>query len=181
MTGGTIRAVSSTKVRATLSAGTTANPAAVGVQANYAYGTGPAGFDTLISRTRTLSAGTSETIDLFTGTTLLDVFGHVTAIRSIKYIEVAITDGGDTSGLRVGGAASNCWVGFFADSTDKITTFPGGPSFRAGSPAGVAVTATTCNLKLENLGLETVEYTIVIGGATALGGAIMGVLGLTYP
>lgn len=181
MTGGTLRAMASAKLRGSIGTTTKAAPPAVASEVSLTYGTGPGRVDILVARTRGLDAGESETIDLFAGAALLDLFDDATPLRTIKFIEILVASGGDESGVLVGGAAPDCWAGFFADATDKAVIFPGGPGYRGGSPAGVAVTAAARNLKVENLGAVAVTYTVVIGGGAALGGAVMGVLGLTYP
>lgn len=182
MTGGTLRATSSVRVRGTKAAGVTAAPAPVTSIAPLSYGTGTARIDTEIVAERYLAAGASETLDLFTGTDLVDVFGDAAPLRLVKFLEVGVADGGDPAGLRIGGASSNAWGGFFADTSDKHLVFPDGPSYRGGSPAGVAVGGTTCNLKIENLGAVGVTYSVVVGGSAAAGGTPIGLLlGLTYP
>jgi hypothetical protein len=69
--------------------------------------------------------------------------------------------GGDTSGVIVGAAASNEWVGFFGASGDTLTIYPSGPPFAVGSPAGVAVGTTTKNLKIANAGAAAVLYALL--------------------
>lgn len=151
-------------------------------QQSLAFGTGSGAFDTLISQPRTLAAGASETIDLFAGSTLLDLFGDSGALRTVKGLTIYIVDGGDSSGVRIGGAASQAWPGFFADSSDKITIYPGGPPLPLGKPEGVAVGSTTNNLKIENLGAVGVTYRIMIAGSKAVSGCPMGMKGIwLYP
>jgi hypothetical protein len=70
-------------------------------------------------------------------------------------------------GVRIGGAASNEWVGFFAAAGDKALIFPGGPPFLAGSPAGVAVGTSTKNLLIENLGAVSVTVGIQVAGTSS--------------
>jgi len=181
MTGGTLRSTSSVKVTGSDSATGGKAARTTTSQQTVAYGTGSGRGDLFVSRSRTLAAGASETLDLWTGTDLLDPLNGPTPFRVVRYVEIAVAAGGDASGLRVGGAAANCWGGFFADTSDKYLIFPAGPSFRGGSPAGVAVTSSAKNLKIENLGAAEVTYDIVLAGDNSTAGDAMGVLGLTYP
>lgn len=144
-----------------------------GVAAGYA--------DTTVVQSRIITAGNSATYDLYTGTDLLAQNGGTAAFRLVKYLGVFVTAGGDTSGVRIGGAASNELVSFFASAGDQLDIFPDGPPFQAGSPAGVAVTSSVKNLKVENLGAEDVTLTIVVSGNVIVGGMWMGIGLLTYP
>lgn len=171
MTGGTWRL--STTVRAT-GAKLPANqptaarltlPDTIGQALTYGTGSGQA--DILCFQTRTLAAGATLTLDLYTGTDFKDLFGDTAAFRKVKSLAVWVDSGGDASGVLVGGAASNAWVAFFADTSDKWKVFPSGPAMLGGSPAGVAVGATTCNLKFENAGAASVVVGIAIAGTSA--------------
>lgn len=131
------------------------------------FGTGSGQCDLITCSDRTLAISTAATYDLYTGTDLKDLIGGTCAFRKVKWIMVSITADGDSSGVRIGGAASNAWVSFFADTSDMCKIFPGGPPYFAGSPAGVAVGATTCNLKVENLsGAISVAVRITICGTS---------------
>lgn len=132
----------------------------------FTFGTTSGKVDLVTCSDRTLTAGASSTYDLYTGTDLKDLDGLTCALRKGKFVYVSIISGGDASGVRIGGAASNQWVAFFADVSDKSLIFPGGPPFIQGSPAGVAIGATTCNLKIENLGAVSVTIRILIGGTS---------------
>lgn len=182
MTGGTLRSSSSVRVSAAIAATGAKASRTTTAQQTTAYGVGSGQANLIVSRSRTLAAGQAETIDLFSGATLLDLFDGLAPFGTIRYIEIAVTAGGDAAGLRIGGAASNPWGAFFADAGDMHLTFPTGPSYRGGSAAGAAVTAAAKNLKVHNLsGTASVTYDIVISGtAVALSGTVMGVLGLPY-
>lgn len=128
-----------------------------------------------------VNAGSSLTLDLYAGD-LPDVNGQPVALRLVKSIVVVIISGGDASGLRIGGAASNEWIGYFAAAGNKKDIFPGGPPFADGSPAGVAVTSTARNFKIENLGAVNAQVRVYAGGNVVAGGVPIGLLlGLTYP
>jgi hypothetical protein len=150
-------------------------------QSNYAFGTGSSQVDTVVYQDRVFANGASATYDLYTGTDLLDINSGTAAFRTIRDVGIYVASGGDTSGVRIGGAASNEWVGFFAAAGDKHLIFPSGPAYRAGSPAGAVVTSSTKNLLIENLGAVAVTVRIVIGGTVQVSGGLMGILGLTYP
>ena len=130
------------------------------------YGTASGQADLIVCQDKTINATTSATYDLYTGTDLRDIDGQTAALRKVKYLKVSIVDGGDAAGVRVGGAASDEWVGFFAAAGDKTLIFPGGPPFVVGSPAGVAVGTTTKNLLIENLSAVAVTVRIVIAGTS---------------
>lgn len=145
------------------------------------FGTGRSTFDHDVCRDKTIAAGASVTYDIYTGTDLTGAMDEPCAFRRVRYLEIALIDGGDTSGVRIGGAAANEFIGWFAASGDKHDIFPGGPSYRAGSPVGKVVTSSTKNIKIENLGAVIVTVRIAIAGAIFQAGEWMGPLGLTYP
>lgn len=134
------------------------------------YGTTSGKIDLITVSDRTLAiqgtAGDDATYDLYTGTDLKDLDGLTCAFRKVKFVQISIISGGDALGVRIGGAAANAWPAFFADATDKSLVFPGGPAYQGGSPAGVAVGASTKNLFVENLGAAAVTIRIVIGGTS---------------
>lgn len=135
--------------------------------AGYAAGTGTGKADKLFSDQRTLAASGTENLDLAgvladpLGATL--TFGHVKAI----YIHAAAAN---TNDVCVGGAASNGFVGPFADATDIACVKPGGALLiTAPAGAGWAVTASTGDLlKVANSGGTTgVTYDVVIVGTSS--------------
>lgn len=131
-----------------------------------AFGTASGQVDLISCSDRTIAATTTATYDLYTGTDLKDLSGLTCAFRKVKMVQVSIVDGGTATGVRIGGAAANAWVAFFADATDKSLIFPSGPPFLQGSPAGVAVGSSTKNLLVENLGASPVTVRIVIAGTS---------------
>jgi hypothetical protein len=146
------------------------------------FGTGAGKIDHLSVSDHALAAGASLTFDLYAGTDLLDLVGFDAAFRNVKFVQVSILSGGDASGVRVGGAAADEWVGYFAAAGDRRDIFPGGPPFVDGSPAGVAVTSSAKNLKVENLGAAAATLRVVVAGSASLSGSPMGLLlALTYP
>jgi hypothetical protein len=145
------------------------------------FGTGESNADRATFSTRAIPALSSVTYDLYTGTDLLDMGGFTCAFRRIRLVYIRVISGGTSSGVRIGGAASDEFVGYFAASGDKHDIFPGGPAYKGGSPAGKTCSASLKNLKIENLGSAEVVVRIVIAGTTFVSGESMGVLGLTYP
>ena len=130
------------------------------------YGTSSGLVDLVTCSDRTISAASTATYDLYTGTDLLGLAGETCAFRKVKYIEIMIVSGGDSSGVQIGGAAANEWVGFFTAAGDKYKIFPSGPPFLGGSPAGVAVGVATKNLLVENLGAASVTVRILVAGSS---------------
>lgn len=175
MTDGTVRASSAATVSGTYPpqgvastlADITVTQRASNEVTTLTYGTTSGKVDLISCSDRTLTATTAATYDLYTGTGLADLAGLTCAFRKVKLIQVSIISGGDATGVQIGGAASNAWVAFFADTTDMCLIFPSGPVYTGGSPAGVAVGATTCNLKIENLGAVSVTLRILIAGTSA--------------
>lgn len=150
-----------------------------------AYGTGSGYADLFIAKTLVLTPATSTTLDLYGGTDFVDVFGDPANFRAVKSMHIAIDDDDivGTSGVRIGGAGSNCFPCNFADTSDKALIYPASNPFLCGSQAGITVSSTAKNLKIENLSLaESVTVVIYIAGSAASVGVPMG-LGLlfTYP
>ena len=98
-------------------------------------------------------------------------------------VSVSILEGG-ASGVRVGGASSNEWPGWFVAAGDKQDVYAGGPPFWQGDPQdGKAVTSAAKNLKIENLSASAeCIVRIVVTGSAFTGGMAGGLLlALTYP
>lgn len=146
------------------------------------YGNGEGYADYYIDRSITIGAGSSVTYDLQTGTDLKSIFNETATLAAVKSIAIWVdADTGDESGVRIGGAASNCWLANFSDTSDMATVFPGGAPWCAGSPAGLTVSSTAKNLKLENLGAAAATVTIKIAGSSRTTGMLLGILGMTCP
>lgn len=122
--------------------------------------------DLMFSDTRTLSASSSEELDLAGG--LSDPFGSsLTFVKVVAIMLIAAE--GNTNNVVLGGAASNGFVGPFADSSDKIAVPPGGCVLLTAPSAGWTVTAATGDLlKIANSGGTTgVTYDLIIVGRSA--------------
>lgn len=129
----------------------------------FADGVGASQAQKLFCDTRTLTASSTENIDL--AGSLTDAFGATLTFAEIKAIIVS-ADSGNTNNVVVGGAASNAFP-LFGDATDTISVKPGG-FFAIVDPSagGYTVTAGTGDiLKIANSSSGTsVIYTIVIIG-----------------
>mgnify|MGYP006935479258 FL=1 len=130
------------------------------------FGTASGQIDLITVSDRTLTAGSSATYDLYTGTDLRDLVGGTCAFRKVKIVQITIVAGGDTAGVTIGNAASDGWAAFFGAATHTQTIYPSGPAFVQGSPAGVAVGASTKNLKVLNNGAVSVTVRIAIAGTS---------------
>lgn len=159
------------KVRAShissLDLGSAELPLAVSAAISLTSGTGLNQADRLWSDTRTLTASSTEDLDL--AGVLTDVFGATQTLARVKliYVKAAL---GNTNNVVVGGAASNGLLNWVADATDKVNVRPGGVLLLAAPDAtAYAVTATTGDLlRVGNSSSGTsVTYDIVIVGSSA--------------
>jgi hypothetical protein len=134
---------------------------------SFAHGTAANQADRAWSDRRTLAASASESLDL--AASLTDVFGATITFARIRalLIEAASTN---SNNVVVGGAASNAFVNWVSDATDKLVVRPGG-AFLLVAPdtTGYAVTATTGDLRqVANSGAgSSVTFDITIVGASA--------------
>lgn len=121
--------------------------------------------DKVYSATLTISASGSANIDL--AGALTDPFGAALTFVKVKaiYIRAAVAN---TNSVVVGGAASDAFLGPFADATDKVGVKPGGV-FLMVNPAGWPVTAATADLlQVANSGSGTsVTYDVIIVGTSS--------------
>lgn len=144
------------------------------------HGVGSGFGNIFCSYTAAIAAGGSATYDLYTGTDIKDVTGGTAAFRILRGIQVSVVDGGDSSGVRIGGAASDAHGLWFADTSDKADITPDGVCFEQGTLAGKTVGTGTKNLKVENLGAVEVTIRILLAGSSHQSGEWMGFSGLTY-
>jgi len=147
-----------------------------------AFGTGTNRFDTAVAIEHSLAPGASETLNLFDGS-LLDITGMAATFRMLKGFAAWVTAGGDSAGVTLGQAASNSTTLFWVGTTPGETIYPSGAAIGNGSPAGIAITATACNLKIVNNGAVAVTYALYLVGSRAGAGSPIGLpnLLLTYP
>jgi hypothetical protein len=129
----------------------------------FANGAGVDQAQAIFTDTRTITASSSETLDL---AALTDAFGNSIALTNVKCIIVqAHTD--NVNNVVVGGAASNPFSSPFDAGTDTISVQPGGMiCLSTHSAGGYAVDDSTAhNLKIANSGSgSSVLYDIIIIG-----------------
>lgn len=139
-----------------------------GIALNFGVGTGSANI--FCAFTLPLAAGASSTMDLYTGTDVKDLFGQPAPFRILRGIEIAIVSGGDSSGVRIGGASSNEFRGWFVSAGDQQDIFPDATPYFASSLVGKALTTSTKNLKVANLGAVEVTLRILLAGSAYAAG-----------
>lgn len=130
-------------------------------------GTGANQADKVFSDQRTLSASSSESLDL--AGSLTDAFGATITFARIKLIMISASSA-NANNVLVGGAASNQFINWVGDATDVVVIRPGGVFLLAAADAtAYAVTAATGDLlKVANSGSGTsVTYDVVLIGASA--------------
>ncbi len=116
----------------------------------------------------TIAASATTTFDL--AGSLTDLFGHTLTFTVVKCIVLKnrSTTAGDT--LKIGPAASDSWVGFWADASDRSLCkagISGQPGFLVlYDPVGIAVTAGSADdlVIIEAGGANTVTYDLLILG-----------------
>jgi len=189
MTTGSLLAESSYRVAGTFSPpgqlGSLSNAVvrqSTSLQSNFEFGTSNSQVDTIVFQDVSLAAGASATYDIYTGTDLKDLNGNSAPFRKLRLFTVSIEDGGDSSGVRVGGATSNEFQAWFGNAGDQQDIFPNGPPLQQGDPAGKSVGSSNKNIKIANQGSVLVVVRIMLGGSIQTSGNAMGMLlTLTYP
>ncbi len=127
-------------------------------------GTGQDQANMIWSSTRTITASSSENLDL--AGVLTDNFGTTITFTKIRGIIVKAA-AANTNNVLVGGAGSNTFLNWVGDATDIIVVRPGGMFMTyANDPTAFAVTASTGDiLKVANSSSGTsVVYDIIIIG-----------------
>ena len=100
--------------------------------------------DQLASDTRTLTSGSSETLDLSGG--LVDIYGNALTFARIKVIIIKAAST-NLSAINVGPNSTNGWSTMFGDASDRVKIRPGGLFVMACTEAtGYPVTAATGDL-----------------------------------
>ncbi len=130
-----------------------------------ATGTGTNQADILWTDTRTLSASTTEDLDLRGA--LVDVFGTTLNFVKVKYIRIKAA-AGNTNNVVIGNDAASVQLGFGA-ITHTWAVPPGGVFLVSAPQSGWATTGTTADiLQIANSGGGTsVTYDIEIFGTSA--------------
>lgn len=130
-------------------------------------GTGANQIDRIWADTRTLTASSSEDLDL--AGSLVDAIGQAVTFARVKAILIRPA-AANTNNVIVGGASSNQFLTWVGGATHTVTVRPGGLfALCAPDATAYAVTAGTGDLlKIANSSSGTsVTYDIVILGATA--------------
>lgn len=126
-------------------------------------GTGNNQADLVFSDQRTLTASSTETLDL---SSLVGPLGEAVAFAKIKAILIKASPN-NTNSVIVGAAGSNPFLGPLGGTTPTLTIPPGGEILLAAPKAGWAV-STAVNLKLANSSSgSSVIYDIIITGTSA--------------
>lgn len=129
-------------------------------------GTSSGNADLIFMDTRTLSASSTENLDL--AGSLTDPLGATLTFVTVKAIYVKAASA-NTNNVVVGGAGSNTLLGIFSDATDKIIVKPGGVFMWVAPATGATVTASTGDILLvaNSSSGSSVTYDIVIIGTSA--------------
>lgn len=129
-------------------------------------GTSSGNADLIFMDTRTISASSTENLDLAGG--LVDPLGATLTFVTVKAIYVKASSA-NTNNVVVGGAGSNTLLGIFSDATDKILVKPGGVFMWVAPATGATVTTLTGDILLvaNSSSGTSVTYDIVIIGTSA--------------
>lgn len=154
------------KYSSTVDIGNVTHEAAWSPILSFTDGTGANAAKVAFTDERSISASSSENLDLAGG--LTDAFGNAITFTKIRgiFVYAASTN---TNNVLVGGAASNTFVNWVSDATDVIVVRPGGMfALIAPDSTGYGVTASTGDiLKVANSSSgSSVTYKIGIFGTT---------------
>jgi hypothetical protein len=133
----------------------------------WSSGTGQDEADRVWTDTRTLTASSSDSLDL--AGSLADAFGNVITFARIRALIVAPAVG-NANNVIVGGAASNGFITWVGGATHTLTVRPGGLLLLAAPDAtAYVVTAGTADqLKITNVSVSVAAtYDIALIGASA--------------
>jgi hypothetical protein len=160
----TVTAAASKAIGTALS--TSTNTLSMALTAAIASGTGNGKADLVFQDRRTLTASSSENLDL--AGVLTGPLGDVLTFVKVRAIIVAAA-AANTNDVVIGGAATNAFTGPLGATTHTIAVQAGGSIVLTAPTAGWAVTASTGDIiKVLNGGAGTpVTYDIVIVGASA--------------
>lgn len=129
-------------------------------------GTGSSQADLLFTDTRTISASSSEDLDLAGG--LTDALGNTLTFVTVKAILVKAASG-NTNNVTISPASANGFLGPFNAAADLVSVKPSGMFMVQAPGTGWTVTAGTGDLlTIANSGAGTsVTYDIIIVGTSA--------------
>lgn len=121
--------------------------------------------------TRSLTASSDESIDLFDFGGATDGIGQTYSLSKVKSLTIRKTSKDDpTAALVIGAASTNPWLGFFGDTSDTIKIYTGvsnNGDFKISNPSGWTVTeASSRKLKIANAdSSNAVTYEIIVVGS----------------
>lgn len=147
-----------------LDVGSANYPATLGVTNVFDNGTGANQANELFTDTRTLTASSSENLDL--AGVLADAFGAVLSFTRVKAIMITAA-AANTNDVVVGGHPTAAFSPMFGDPTDTVVIKPGGTFVLVAPDAtGYPVVATTADMLTvtNSAGGTSVTYTIAIVG-----------------
>ena len=127
-------------------------------------GTGADNANMFWTDTRTLTASSSESLDL--AGSIANAFGDTMTFTKLKGLIIEAASG-NTNNVVVGGAASNAWATWVGNANDVVNVRPGGVLFLyAPDSTSYAVTASTGDiLQIANSSSgSSVTYNIVLIG-----------------
>jgi hypothetical protein len=164
-----------TKLAVTLNAVQVSNKDLTSVRAPIDYakamqlasGTAAGQADLIFSDQRTITASGTDALDL--AGSLVDALGSTLTFARVKGL-IVYAASGNVNDVVIGGAASNTWVNWVGDATDKVKVKPGGIFclFAPGANGYPVTAATADQLLIANGGAGTsVTYDVVIIGASA--------------
>jgi hypothetical protein len=126
----------------------------------HANGTNALQMNALVSKTTTLAAGATNTINLAAA---VDGFGDSINFSTVRFIAVTASNGNDNA-VYLGGAASDPFSALFGSASESVAIKPGGIAmFSAPYTTGYTV-GTSTNLQVRNSGTNSATYFIYIGG-----------------
>jgi hypothetical protein len=156
-----------TQLSNVLDLGTVQLPQSLAQQYNWANGVAINTADRVFADTRTLTASSSEDLDL--AGVLADGMGNTLTFARVKALLIRAA-AANSNNVIVGNAASNGFISWVGGAVHTVTVRPGGLMLLAAPDAtAYAVTAATADLlHVANSGAGTsVTYDVIIIGASA--------------
>lgn len=132
-----------------------------------ATGTATNQADLIFSDNRTITASGTDALDL--AGSLVDALGVTLSFARVKGL-IVVAAAANVNDVVIGGAASNTFINWVGDATDKIKVKPGGVFclFAPGATGYPVTAATGDQLLIANSSSGTsVTYDVVIIGASA--------------
>jgi len=161
----------SSQTTVALDLGTGSSTGALSAAVTLTEGTGINQANRKFEDTRTLTATTAETIDIFDFGGVTDPHGRAYTLSKVRKLIIKNTSTTAANLLKVGGeGTAAAWNSpFGGDDTSLLVVEPGGILvLEAPSAAGYAVADTSNHLlKIENMGSTSTIYNIIVVGSQA--------------